>query len=201
MGINFKRPEPEPVPSREDEQVKQSRTVGYTTETTIDINTWVDPEREVVYDQSSNETMEDEIRIWKEIAEQLRQHITYVDHPLPSDDQDSRNVRELQFERDYMEFSRIGVLKDVEDAILRDRQNTYGPPEDSFADIADYWTIYLRRRGLLAEGAALESFDISTMMVLLKVARAANAPEHRDNHVDMAGYAALTPELVARKRK
>lgn len=71
-------------------------------------------------------------------------------------------------------------------AVLTDREADYGPPEDTFANIADLWSGYL--------GMKLESLDAANMMILLKVARAAGRYKC-DNYVDIAGYAACAAEI------
>ncbi|MDU0991272.1 MAG: DUF6378 domain-containing protein, partial [Enterococcus faecium] len=58
--------------------------------------------------------------------------------------------------------------------------------EDCFADIAVFWAMYL--------DTAVCARDVANMMVLLKVARN-KASWHRDNWVDIAGYAACGAEV------
>lgn len=77
---------------------------------------------------------------------------------------------------------------------VTDRGATYGKPEDVFGMIADLWTAYLGGR----LDAPLTGFDVSQLMILLKVARAKNNPHHTDNHVDIAGYAGCANELAER---
>ena len=91
------------------------------------------------------------------------------------------------------------ILDEVAGCVCRDRMNVYGDAEDNFADIAEFHTTYLRARGLLAEGAKIESFDVAAMANLMKIARAANAPTHLDNWVDGAGYAVCGAGIVKRK--
>lgn len=72
--------------------------------------------------------------------------------------------------------------------VLKDRQNTYGKPEDSFAMIAGMWSAYL--------GVCVSAHDVAAMMALLKIARFRHNPWHTDNAVDCAGYAACMAETA-----
>lgn len=87
--------------------------------------------------------------------------------------------------------TRKTILDAAEKCVCRDRQDTHGRPEDSFGAIAGLWTAYL------GTGQEIDHVDVANMMVLLKIARAKENPEHTDNWVDMAGYAACAGEIVA----
>lgn len=86
------------------------------------------------------------------------------------------------------------ILEEAKMCICHDRQNQYGSPEDSFAAIANYWSIYLLNSKKIV--GAITTKDVALMMVLLKIARAEGHAHHADNYVDMAGYAALAAELA-----
>jgi hypothetical protein len=91
--------------------------------------------------------------------------------------------------------TRAEVLVLAAKAVLKDRATNYGPPEKSFDTIASFWNAWLvARHGLLDH--VIEPFDVAVMLTLLKVARIANNPEHLDNWVDIAGYAACGAEVV-----
>lgn len=90
------------------------------------------------------------------------------------------------------------ALREVEGCVCRDRQATYSDAEDNFAVIAEFWTTHLRTRGLIATHARIESFDVAAMSGLIKSARAAHNPRHRDNWVDLAGYAICGAGIIAR---
>lgn len=87
--------------------------------------------------------------------------------------------------------TRESILTAVANTILKNRQDIYGPPEDSFAAIADLWTVYLSRH---APGP-LHSHDVAAMMALLKIARIMAQPTHMDNWIDLTGYGACGGEL------
>lgn len=85
------------------------------------------------------------------------------------------------------------VLDEAKKVINGDRQDTYGGPEDSFADISEYWNTYIKRR--FGTGPVnLEPKDIAMMMVLFKIAREANQGK-RDNLVDAAGYLGIAGDF------
>lgn len=73
-------------------------------------------------------------------------------------------------------------------AVLSDRQTTYGTPEDNFGMIGKYWSIHL--------GREVTATDVAIMLGLLKMARLKTSPQHADNWVDMAGYAACGAEVA-----
>lgn len=77
------------------------------------------------------------------------------------------------------------ALKQVADAVCRDRQNTHGDPEDNFADIARIWSVQLRHK--LCE--PLDGSDVALLMVAVKLVRSRENKTHADNWHDMAGYA------------
>ena len=80
------------------------------------------------------------------------------------------------------------LLQDAIRTVCKDRADEYGDMESNFDDIADLWTVYL--------GVKVERRDVANMMILLKVARN-GTPGHRDNWVDIAGYAACGAEVDA----
>lgn len=87
------------------------------------------------------------------------------------------------------ETPRQKLLQEAMKITAEDRNKAYGNPEDNFANIADYWMLYLNQRfpGKLLE---LLPSDVAYMMILMKMARLATNITHRDSLVDIAGYAA-----------
>jgi hypothetical protein len=83
--------------------------------------------------------------------------------------------------------------------VLTDRNKDYGDPESNFANTAEIWNTYLRGRGLLAEGASIEAFDVANLMIGLKLARLVTSPRKVDTLVDIAGYAACSAECASPK--
>lgn len=90
-------------------------------------------------------------------------------------------------------MKREEILKCAANAVSQDHNSTYGSPEDSFLCIAQMWSSYLSKQGLLND--VLDSVDVAAMMVLLKVARINPEVSYLDNWIDMACYAACGGEL------
>lgn len=97
---------------------------------------------------------------------------------------------------DTVRSIRAGVLDEARQLTSKDRNSTYGEPEDNFGEIAASWRAYLKGKKI----KHLDASDVALMMVLMKVARLKHNPGHRDSWVDAAGYAAcgaqcaLTPK-------
>lgn len=81
------------------------------------------------------------------------------------------------------------ILTEASEIIYGDREQTYGDPSKNLQAIAKYWSVHLNRKYGLETPLTVD--DVCGMMILLKQARLANQPEHRDSLVDIAGYAAL----------
>ena len=85
-------------------------------------------------------------------------------------------------------------LDSAAEAVLKNRQELYGKPEDGFAGIAAIWSVLLGRK--------IASHEVALCLAALKMVRAMNSPAHADNWVDMAGYAACGSEIATvRQRK
>ena len=65
----------------------------------------------------------------------------------------------------------------------RDKQQHYGPPEESMSRIASVWS------GIL--GTQINAGQVALMMAGLKLARLGTDPEHADSLDDLAGYARI----------
>jgi hypothetical protein len=85
------------------------------------------------------------------------------------------------------ETGKLSVLKEANKIIYGDREKTYGKPSKNLDTIAQMWNAYISAR----EAKVLNAKDVAAMMILLKTARLANDPSHRDSVVDICGYAAL----------
>lgn len=96
------------------------------------------------------------------------------------------------------------VLDEAKKCVLKDRNSTYGKPEDNFRRIAELWTAYLGIRPKDV-GAPITPTDVAQMMLLMKVARLAHNPTHKDSWVDAAGYIAcgagieIAEDLISRQ--
>jgi hypothetical protein len=85
-------------------------------------------------------------------------------------------------------MSDMNVLKEANAVIYGDREKTYGHPSKNLKTIAVMWNAYLNAK---MGGDDVNAKDVAALMMLVKVARFANDPSHRDNLVDICGYAAL----------
>ena len=85
-------------------------------------------------------------------------------------------------------MNRSECLDKAKEIVNGARQENYGKPERNFNQIALYWSIYLDHD--------VSATDVALMMVLMKLARLQNKPDHDDSWVDIAGYAANGAELA-----
>ena len=85
----------------------------------------------------------------------------------------------------------MSILKEANAIIYGDREKTYGHPSRNLVTIARMWTAYLVASRAIPNENTIGAKDVAAMMVLLKTARLANNPDHRDSLVDICGYAAL----------
>lgn len=84
----------------------------------------------------------------------------------------------------------MSILKEANAIIYGDREKTYGHPSKNLNTIATMWSAYMLAKQA-ERGSLFTAKDVATMMILLKAARLANNPDHRDSLVDICGYAAL----------
>jgi hypothetical protein len=89
------------------------------------------------------------------------------------------------------------LLEEAETIINGNRRQTYGEPEQNFERIALLWNAWL---SITEQRDAIEPREVALMMTLVKLARLAETPDHRDSIVDMIGYAACYGELVLAKQ-
>lgn len=94
------------------------------------------------------------------------------------------------------ESRRQQVLRLALEATGGDRDLNYGHPEENFDTIANLWAVYLTRAFSARQQVSITPADVAQMMILVKVARLANTPNHFDSLVDIAGYAACHGELL-----
>ena len=87
-------------------------------------------------------------------------------------------------------MNRVDILNTAAELISGDRAATYGDATVSHQRIADLWSTYL------GTPEPLSAVDVAACLILMKVSRSKGAA-HRDNWIDMAGYAALAGEMEA----
>lgn len=85
-------------------------------------------------------------------------------------------------------ITRSECLDTAKEIVCKDREGTYGKPENSFKLIADLWSVY--------KGETFTAEDVAMMMALLKIARIKMGKHKDDNYVDLAGYAACAAEIM-----
>jgi len=80
--------------------------------------------------------------------------------------------------------AREEFLEEVAQCILKDRNATYGDPEDNFEDTADIWNVVLGKK----LNTKISITDVAAMMIGLKLARYKSSPLNVDHMIDMGGY-------------
>lgn len=92
------------------------------------------------------------------------------------------------------------ILNSALAAVCGDRALNYGKPEANFARIALLWNAYVHIRakdqGVEEAKLAFTEWDVANLMILMKVARTMNQPNHKDSWVDIAGYAACAYDIT-----
>ena len=89
--------------------------------------------------------------------------------------------------------TREDFLQEAIEVTMDIRNRTYGEPGDNFKNIAAFLNILFGPK--LKE--ALTFQDAAMFPIVLKLARYMSTPSHKDNLVDIAGYAAIAGELIA----
>jgi hypothetical protein len=87
------------------------------------------------------------------------------------------------------------IAAEAVEIVSKGRRQAYGAPERSFESIARLWNAYLRNRRIIADDGLIGAVDVALMMDLLKTARLANDPAHRDSWADKVGYALCGAEI------
>lgn len=91
-----------------------------------------------------------------------------------------------------MSSQRHEMLQRVERLVCGDRDEQYGPPEDSFGSIAVLASEVL--------GRPFTPLDVALFMACLKLARLKRDPEHLDSWIDLGGYAVCGGSIVLGRR-
>ena len=84
------------------------------------------------------------------------------------------------------------LLNDAIAACTGDRHLNYGKPEANFQRIATLWNAWNE----IKKPGPIEPWEVAVLMSLLKLARLAHAPNHRDSWLDIAGYAACGADIT-----
>lgn len=113
------------------------------------------------------------------------------------------DCRSLGFARDANDDDRTDertVLEIADELVNGDRQRDYGHPLDNFTDIADLWTVVLRKSRGGVEFLPVSAEEVALCMDLLKVSRECNTPK-RDNRVDGPGYWKCLDMIVTERER
>lgn len=90
------------------------------------------------------------------------------------------------------------LLNKAAEAVLKERNNLYGPPTQDFERIAKIWDILFNSP---KPGHHFQSHHVAMAMIVLKLSRLTWAPGHFDSWVDIAGYAACGWECAVEEAK
>lgn len=107
-------------------------------------------------------------------------------------------VNEVDEQEGHDVKGRAVCLDTAKGLILRDRNSSYGEPEQDFQCIADLWNAYLQHAGFEME-RLIAPYEVGVLMALLKIGRITTSPSKDDHWFDLAGYAACSYELSVDK--
>lgn len=85
-------------------------------------------------------------------------------------------------------MTRAEILATASGYVTRDRNSSYGEPEQNFGTIAAYWSAHLDH--------PVSATDVAVMMTLMKCARLKANPRSLDSWVDGCGYLACGGEIA-----
>jgi hypothetical protein len=94
--------------------------------------------------------------------------------------------------------NREDIINEAKGYVTKDRNTSYGEPEDNFRAIADVWNAQGVR---IDNGRGITPTDVALMMMGMKLARLKDNPMHRDSWADTIGYAACGWDTVTSPQK
>lgn len=98
-------------------------------------------------------------------------------------------------------MDRTECLETAKNIVNGARQENYGSPESNFKNIAELWTTYFNTAKNTEDWIDIAPVDVANMMILMKMARLMNKPDHEDSWIDIAGYAANGCEISTDRKK
>lgn len=98
-------------------------------------------------------------------------------------------------------MNRTECLETAKNIVNGDRQENYGNPENNFKNISELWTTYFNMAKNTEDWYDITPTDVANMMILMKMARLMNKPDHEDSWVDIAGYASNGCEIATNRKK
>ena len=93
--------------------------------------------------------------------------------------------------------NRETILSEVKKIICNDRNEQYGEPEDSFKNIAEYWTTYIKHN-CVAPGAdcGLDERDVAIIIMMFKLGRMETSYfANYDSFIDAIGYMTCATDI------
>lgn len=81
----------------------------------------------------------------------------------------------------------MNMADKAKEIIYGDREQVYGHPGKNLELIAQFWSAYL--------GVEITADNVCDMMILLKLSRLKNTPDHEDSMVDLIGYTLLKKRI------
>jgi len=96
-------------------------------------------------------------------------------------------------EKKKRELSKVlmnDLLKEATDTVI-ERNKKYGRPYENHQRIADLWDAYFT-----GTQKPVRPHDVVVAMILAKIARLEETPDHHDSWLDIAGYAAVGRSII-----
>lgn len=84
-------------------------------------------------------------------------------------------------------MKRRELLEAALELVHEDRNRSYGEPTDNLGRTAELWSTWF--------GIPISGSDVAACMVLVKMARLVQTPDHMDSWLDVAGWAACGAEV------
>lgn len=90
------------------------------------------------------------------------------------------------------------VMIEAEGLVNGARAAAYGHPMENFKRICALWNAYLQGK-YGHDGYWINEEDHAILMILVKIARLEETPNHRDSLVDICGYAGTYEKVMIRR--
>jgi hypothetical protein len=84
------------------------------------------------------------------------------------------------------------LLKEAIELVGGERQTEYGDKLTNHQNIADFWSIFLKKK--------ITAHDVAICMALVKIARLMHQHK-KDSYLDLAAYAVIAGEIESRTNK
>lgn len=91
-------------------------------------------------------------------------------------------------------MAKTNILKEADKLVNGIRDVTYGLPHENWGDTVEMMNAYLHATGKLPRSVVLDAHDGVMLMQCVKLAREGHM-RHRDNLLDMAGYANVAERI------